>query len=84
MKFLLTKELGRLAKWLRILGFDAAYFKDENTSSLILKALREERVILTRNHRLTKHAGPKIVLVGAEKIKEQIAELLKTLKIKRD
>jgi hypothetical protein len=24
MKFLLTKELGRLAKWLRILGMDAA------------------------------------------------------------
>jgi len=40
MRFILTKELGRLAKWLRILGFDAEYFNQDNLSSLMVSALR--------------------------------------------
>lgn len=81
MKFLLTRELGRLSKWLRILGFDAAYFNQDNISSLIIQALRDNRIIITRNHRLPKSCGIKIVLIKAEKIKEQVSEVLKALKI---
>jgi uncharacterized protein with PIN domain len=80
-KFLLTKELGRLAKWLRILGFDAEYFRQDNTSSLIIQALREDRVILTRNHRLPQGRGVKIILINAETIKAQLAETLKKLNL---
>lgn len=75
MKLLLTKELGRLCKWLRIMGFDAGYFKQGNFSSLIVQALREDRVILTRNHRLADHAGIKTVLINAQALKEQFLEL---------
>ena len=82
MKFILTKELGRLAKWLRILGFDTEYFKQDNISSLIIEALRDERIILTRNHRLPQARGIKIVVIEAEKIKEQVVEILKVLKLK--
>ena len=82
MKFILTRELGRLAKWLRILGFDADYFNQDNISSLIIQALRDNRVILTRNHRLPKSLGLKITTVQAERIKEQVAEVLKALQIK--
>lgn len=81
MKFLLTRELGRLSKWLRILGFDAAYFDQDNASSLIIQALRDNRIIVTRNHRLPKSPGIKTVLIKAEKIKEQVSEVLKALKI---
>lgn len=84
MKFILTKELGRLAKWLRILGYDTIYFSQENTSSLIIQALRQERIILTRNHRLSKASGIKIVLLTQERIKEQLLEVLKELKISLD
>lgn len=82
MKFILTKELGRLAKWLRILGFDTVYFNQDNLSSLIIQALRDERIILTRNQRLARPSGVKIVLIKAEKIKDQIAEILKELHIR--
>ena len=84
MKFILTKELGRLAKWLRILGFDTRYFKEDSPGTLIIEALREGRLILTRNHRLPKSAGIKIIVLEKERIKEQISELLKTLKITID
>lgn len=81
MKFLLTKELGRLAKWLRILGFDAEYFKRDNAGSLIIEALRDQRIILTRNHRLPKFRGVNIILIKAQTIREQVREVLKVLKI---
>ena len=81
MKLILTKELGRLSKWLRILGFDTAYYNQDNLSSLIIQALRDERIILTRNQRLPQARGLKIVLIKNEKIKKQVEEVLKTLKI---
>lgn len=84
MKFILSKELGRLAKWLRILGLDADYFRGNNPSSLIIQALREERIILMRNQRLPQARGVKIVFIRNERIKEQLAEALKTLEIKPD
>ncbi len=85
MKFILTKELGRLAKWLRILGYDTAYFNQENLSSLVIQALSSQRIILTRNHRLAKqYSGIKIMVIQKEKIKEQTAEVLKELRISPD
>jgi hypothetical protein len=82
MKFILTRELGRLAKWLRLLGFDAVYFNQDNLSSLIIQALRDERIILTRNHKLHRRAAVKVILVQAEKIKEQVPEVLRKLDIR--
>jgi len=74
MKFILTREVGRLVRWLRILGFDTRYFKEDKAASLIIEALRDDRVIVTRNHRLPEARGIKVVLLKTEKIKEQICE----------
>jgi uncharacterized protein with PIN domain len=81
MKFLLTRELGRLSKWLRILGFDAQYYQGSSPATLIIQALRDERVILTRNQHLPLARGVKIVLIKKEKIKGQLQEALEKLKI---
>jgi uncharacterized protein with PIN domain len=83
-RLLLTKELGRLARWLRILGFDAGYFTQNNPGSLIIEALRDNRIILTRNHRLPKSKGVKIVTIKAETLNEQIAEVARALGITPD
>jgi len=84
MKFILTKELGRLAKWLRILGYDTTYFCQGNPSSLIIQALRDGRIIITRNSHLSKSRGAKTVFIEAEKIKEQMSEALEKLNIQPD
>jgi len=84
VKLLLTGELGRLAKWLRILGYDTEYFKEGNISSLIIQALRDNRIIITRNHRLPRSAGLRIVLLEGEKLKEQLREALKALGVSLD
>ena len=84
MKFILTKELGRLAKWLRILGFDTLYYNQNNPGSLIVQALRDERVILTRNQHLPQARGVRIIRLDAEKLGEQIPQIAKALNIKPD
>lgn len=50
MKFLCDAMLGGLAKWLRAAGYDTYYARegtDVSDRSLTLKALEEERVLLT-------------------------------------
>jgi uncharacterized protein with PIN domain len=50
-RFLADAMLGRLARWLRILGYDAEYFPGED-DDLLRQARREGRVLLTRDTRL--------------------------------
>ena len=74
MKFILTAELGRLCKWLRILNYDAYYFRGRN-SSLILKAIQENRIIITREKRSFKNSAVKNIVLNQEKLLYQIKEL---------
>jgi uncharacterized protein with PIN domain len=49
MKFVADCMLGRLAKWLKILGFDVAYFPVAEDKDLVELARREDRILLTRD-----------------------------------
>ena len=51
-RFLVDVNAGRLAKWLRILGYDTLFIPDADDDELLRVALREGRVILTRDSRL--------------------------------
>ncbi|HZD03737.1 MAG TPA: Mut7-C RNAse domain-containing protein [Longimicrobiales bacterium] len=48
-RFLADAMLGRLARWLRTLGFDTAFDDAIADDELIRRAVRESRVILTRD-----------------------------------
>lgn len=52
--FILDVHLGKLARLLRILGFDAAYSNDFTDEQLIEKAAEESRIILTRDKGILK------------------------------
>ncbi|MGA2361575.1 MAG: Mut7-C RNAse domain-containing protein [Candidatus Aminicenantales bacterium] len=49
MKFVADCMLGRLAKWLKILGFDVLFFPKAEDKDLIDISRREGRVLLTRD-----------------------------------
>ena len=50
MRFIADSMLGRLGKWLRILGFDTLYVKNAPDEKILKTAVREKRVLLTRDH----------------------------------
>jgi len=83
-KFILTPELGRLVKWLRILGFDTLYFTAKNISSLVITALREDRIILTRNLHITASPGIKLFKVKDDMVTDQLTQIIAGLGLKLD
>ncbi|MCM8763051.1 MAG: Mut7-C RNAse domain-containing protein [Candidatus Omnitrophica bacterium] len=84
MKFILTQELGRLSKWLRILGYDSVYFTQENMGTLIVEALKDERIILTRHQKIPLGRGVKILNIKSDSVKEQLQQVLAELQLKLD
>jgi uncharacterized protein with PIN domain len=48
-RFILDVHLGKLARYLRMLGLDAAYERDLDDAAIIDLSLRQQRVILTRD-----------------------------------
>lgn len=51
-RFLVDLNVGRLAKWLRVLGYDARFAPNLDDGGLVEEARREGRVLLTRDRRL--------------------------------
>lgn len=49
MRFLADNNVGRLARWLRALGYDADYEPRLADGQVVGRALAEERVLLTRD-----------------------------------
>ena len=84
-KFLVDFMLGRLARWLRILGYDAVYTKKVIDSLLMVNAYKEGRIIITRNTRLYRRAGPaNAVFINSDDYKEQVREVIKVLDLEFD
>src|SRR5438046_8104134 len=53
-RFLADCNVGRLARWLRALGYDASYHAHIEDAALVREAAAEDRVLLTRDRDLTK------------------------------
>ena len=51
-KFLVDVNVGRLARWLRILGYDASFIPHADDLKLVEVALREGRVLLTKDRHI--------------------------------
>ena len=66
MKFIVDRMLGKLAKQLRMLGYDTLYYRGEDVYPLIRLARREGRVILTRNTKLIPRRPEDVILRIAE------------------
>ena len=52
IRFAADAMLGKLARWLRLLGFDSFYARDIADADLVRRAREEGRVILTRDRAL--------------------------------
>lgn len=81
-RFVADKTLGRLARWLRILGCDVLYGPNFSGKGLLSAARRERRVVLTRDRRLARCADmPPFLLVEDDRFREQVRQVVSTFGI---
>jgi len=75
-RFVADVMLGRLARWLRALGYDTLYSRDASDARLLGIALREGRRLLTRDTGLARRARATGLLIRAEDLDAQIREVM--------
>jgi len=81
-KFIVDDMLGKLAVRLRMLGFDATYYRDTADSFLLRKSREEGRILLTRDLELTKIKGANAFFVKSKKLKDQLREVINKYHLK--
>ena len=85
MKFITDANLGKLAKWLRILGYDTVIYRGEADRNFLRNAAREERVVLTRKKDMAaRQFSGTLITVGGDHVQEQLREVMEKLSISAD
>jgi uncharacterized protein with PIN domain len=80
LKFLADGMLGKLARWMRMLGHDVIYLVEFDDSELLELAKKEERILLTKDLELYKRAigrGLDSYYVEGKTEPERVAEVVK-------
>ena len=76
-KFAVDRMLGRLAKWLRVLGQDAIYGEHLTGYGLIRAAWAEDRLILTRDRRLKQKQPPPFIFIESDDFHAQLEQVIR-------
>jgi len=72
MKFVADEMVGKLARWMRLAGYDTLYRKAISDEELLAVAQRENRIILTRDRKLPAGTeSQQILIVSSENPFEQ-------------
>jgi len=85
-RFIVDNNAGKLARWLRMLGYDAVFFEGEDDAYMIDRALKESRVILTRDTQVMKRGvitsgRLKAILIDSDQPEPQVRQVIDTLHI---
>lgn len=84
LKFICDEQLGRLARWLRLQGFDTRFESPIQDPKLILLAQSEGRILLTRDHHLAaKTLWDAVVVIEEEAYEKQLRELAEKVRLPR-
>lgn len=85
MRFLCDDNLGKLAKYLRMLGFDTFFKVDIEDSELLGVMLKEKRIVLTRDHKLVKRIErDRYVLIETDSPEQQLKQVIEQLNLRID
>jgi uncharacterized protein with PIN domain len=85
-KFIVDNNVGKLARWLRLIGYDTLLFKQKNDGQMIKTALTEDRVILTKDsqfmkRRLVTSGRLKTIHIKQDDPKLQVQEVVQSLNL---
>jgi len=86
VKFIADNNVGKLARWLRLMGYDTLLFEQKADGQMIKTAMGEDRVILTKDtqfmkRRLVTNGKIKTILIREDDPKIQVQEVVKTLNL---
>jgi uncharacterized protein with PIN domain len=81
-RFVADVMLGKLAKWLRIAGFDVLYSNRFNDDELLELASRDGRILLSRDTRLLVRRSVRLfIFLESEKVQDQIRHVFRSIGI---
>lgn len=84
MRFICDDNLGKLAKWLRTLGYDTHFQLTIDDGELVSISLKENRVILSRDTKLSRFKiKDRYLLIRSEKPLEQLKQVVDHFKLKK-
>ena len=86
LKFIVDNNVGKLAKWLRIMGYDTRLFNGSDDSGMVATALDEGRVMLTRDTQIMKRRvvtseRVKAILIQSDKPELQMRQVISDLSL---
>jgi len=80
--FVADVMLGRLAKWLRIAGFDVLYSNRFSDDELVALSRQEGRILLSRDTRLlVRKAVQRFIFLESESIQSQLRQVFEDARI---
>jgi uncharacterized protein with PIN domain len=79
--------VGKLARWLRMMGFDSLFFSGDDDGQMVKQALAEDRIIVTRDSDIMKRGAIsrgriRAVLIKSEVPEQQMRQLMGTFDLK--
>jgi uncharacterized protein len=84
-RFLADAMLGKIARWLIILGYDARYGESALSDlELLEQAHREGRIFLTRDTKIPAVAGLKMLVIHQKTFEGQLKDVAKAFGLKLD
>lgn len=82
IRFIADEMLGKLAKWLRAIGYDTVYYTGGGDGALVQRALTEGRIILTKDFNLTKRKlARKALFIRSDYPREQLKQVVEDLQL---
>ena len=82
-KFIADVHLGKLARYLRMMGFDVFYKNDFDDNEIVNLSLSEKRAILTKDRGILKRSEvTRGYWIRSIKVKEQVIEVIKRFDLK--
>ena len=86
MTFIVDSNAGKLARWLRMMGYDTLFFSDIEDGHLVDMAMKEGRVVVTRDTQIAKrrvaaNGSLRVILTRDDDPRKQLLQVMRELSL---
>ena len=88
-RFIADTNVGKLARWLRVLGCDVAFIPNIDDGQLVRVALEQDRIVLTKDtqfmrRRLVATSRLRALLIQGDELGAQVRQVMRAFKLATD